>query len=146
MVAFCGRCILDSRGQNPPEQSLYRISLHHKPRTRYEAATQAMLLMGMEFDPIDVLVHNFHEGNESNSEAWLEWKQLALEQWSSDRYASHSGRVDAFWRTIVLDQKEVSGRATPEIGDNFEMLLIRVSVSPAGDSPEQSMPETDFQL
>jgi len=66
-----------------------------------------------------------------------------LREWSLDPYQSHSGRVEAFWRTLILDKVRIRRQpeqcARPDVGDMFETLLNNATAGPPGIGHEQSV-------
>ncbi len=89
-----------------------------------------------------MVVQSIYEYQAPGSDEWLELKDLALKDWPSNPYVNHDGRVDAFWRTLILDTKGPNERAPTERGDNSEALLDSAITGHADNALRQSAHET----
>jgi hypothetical protein len=114
-----------------------RIVFEHKTSSLSPTTTAVLVLSGVIVDTVAQVVDRTHTWGEDQdlwSETWMEWRLLALQERSPDPYGSRTGHVDAFWRTLLVDRKNVLERASSDVGLDFELLLgiNDVSVDPVG--------------
>ena len=71
-LGFYNICALEFMNREASmEKSLYRASLNHRSQCRYVPEVMTLLLMGTEFDSIDVVIQGIYNDEAQNSEVWL---------------------------------------------------------------------------
>jgi hypothetical protein len=84
---------------------------------------EALLVTGLLFDDIEETVEHEFEGPDD----WPAWVKFALTPRTKDQeqYPDRSNRIEALWRTLIIDEDEhdIGKRASSEDGAGFESLV-----------------------
>ena len=103
-----------------------RVVSEHTRASLPPIATEALVLSGIILDTVAQVVDRMstqEDVGDPRSTTWMEWRRVALQERRPDPYGTRSERIDAFWRTLIVDRMSMSERATSHIGADFESLL-----------------------
>jgi hypothetical protein len=117
-----------------------RVVSEHVRASLPPVGTAVLVLSGIVLDTVGQVVDRmstWEDVGDPRNAAWMEWRRVALQQRMPDPYGTRSARIDAFWRTLIIDRMSTSERATSSIGTDFETLL-QFDGSDVG--PDDSLP------
>ena len=103
-----------------------RIVFNHQAASSSPTSNAVLVLSGVIVDTIAHVVNRLHTPGEDfdpSSKTWTEWKRFAVQERNLNPYGSRDGRMNAFWRTLIVDRMSSQERASSDIGLGFESML-----------------------